>query len=146
MNVRAIRVEKAPVAKNEIKNWVAISVRRCWVPTEYIVNLPSVVLAAGHLAITVVAGLAPGIGKPFDLEPFGELNETEVGISVAAGEVIEEADDIHPTLEPILEMKLLVIATLALNQLSSANGLNTLFENGKDARHFDDDRAVMKAP
>ena len=123
------------MAKNEVEDRIAVSVRLGRIATEHVVDLPPVVLAARHLAVAVVVGLAPRVGKTLELVAFCMLHKPKVGVRIAPRRIVVQAEPAETSLEPVLEMELLVATPFALDQLTLADGVDALLENQGRVRH-----------
>ncbi len=72
------------MAEHQIKHRVAVTVRLLWITTEHIIDLPPMVNTTRHLAVGVVIRFSSRIGKSFKLETIGRMNESIIGIGIAA--------------------------------------------------------------
>src|SRR5580692_12515626 len=85
VNVGVIGIQKAAVAQDKIEHRVVVAVRLLRVASEYVVNLPPVMLAAWYLAVAIVICFAARISKSLELKTFGKAYEAKIWIGVASG-------------------------------------------------------------
>jgi len=88
------------------------------VATEHVEHLAPVVVAGWHLGVGVVVGFA---ARPFEALHFvtlGVMNEAEVRVSVAPRLVVGQLASIEASLDPVLEVILLVLGGDPLDQIA----------------------------
>jgi len=71
------------VAKNHIEHGITIFVRTRRIAAECIIDFSPVMFTARYLAVAVVIGLAPRVGKALDLVTLGIPHKTKIGICIA---------------------------------------------------------------
>lgn len=83
--VLVVGIEEVTVADDEVEDWIAVAVRLLGVAAEDVVDGAAVVEARGRLAVAVEAGVPARVGKSFQLEAVGVLDQAEVRVTVAPG-------------------------------------------------------------
>ena len=68
------------MTQHKIKHGVAITVRPGWVSSKYVIDLSTVMFAAGNLAIAIVICLASWVGQTLQFESFREVDQAEIRI------------------------------------------------------------------
>ena len=119
------------MANHEVEHRIRIAVRLCGVTAEYVEDGPPIVTTRRNLTVAVVIGLTPRIRQPLYLEAISRSNQPKIWIGVATADFKVQLRLRKPRLEPILEVKLLILAALAANQLVRLNRLNAPGEDFK---------------
>ena len=129
VNVLVVGVQEAPVANDKIKHGIRISIGDLRIAAKDVVDRSAVMQAGRDLAIAVKRCVASRVGKPLEFIAVGRGNHPEVRVRVPPAHFIVLSDLVEPSLEPVLEMELLIRCTDALNEHIVANCLNAVGKN-----------------
>ena len=87
MLVGVVRIEEAAMAENQIEHRIAVPVGLVGITAKHVVDLPAVMLAAGHLAVAVVVSFSPWVGEGLEFIALGHTAQVgKSGYELRPGE------------------------------------------------------------
>jgi len=119
------------MADNEVLHWICVAVRLLGVPTENVVNCPSVVKSRWCLTVAVEIGIPARVRQPLDLVSFRWRNYSEVRVAISPTFLNVQAGAFKSRFKPVLEVELLVGTANAPNQFSLTNRFYAVSKDNK---------------